>query len=62
ENTEIEEKNDTTESVVETTIENKEINEVKKEEKIAKKVVSNKKDTKNLFEIIIEFIEKIFKK
>lgn len=62
ENTEIEEKNDTTESVVETTVENKEINEVKKEEKIAKKVVSNKKDTKNLFEIIIKFIEKIFKK
>lgn len=61
-NTEIEEKNDTTDSVVETTVENKEINEVKKEEKIAKKVVSNKKDTKNLFEIIIKFIEKIFKK
>lgn len=62
ENTEIEEKNDTTESVVETTVKNKEINEVKKEEKIAKKVVSNKKDTKNLFEIIIKFFEKIFKK
>ena len=62
ENTEIEEKNDTTESVVETTVKNKEINEVKKEEKIAKKVVSNKKYTKNLFKIIIKFIEKIFKK